>query len=204
MRASVVACRDASPILELREHVFHLVAFPPCGASCRSVHGKGFAPCGSSWGDAGGNAPIRQQFPDLIAVVAPIRDQGCRAGQVGQKHIRALEVAAGPAVRYSRTGRPSPSPRACGFEFIPPPGRARSGVDHTRTAGGLPRDPGRARSGVDHTPFARREAARWAFRWVASIINTSRAGCDGLAGSSSIRARMPFPDQRTKRLWGVL
>ena len=75
MRASVVARCDAAPVLELCEHVFPLVALLVGPFTVSDL----LLAVLLGW-DAGGNALIR--------------DQGCRAGQVGWKHIRALEIAA--------------------------------------------------------------------------------------------------------------
>lgn len=174
MRASVVACCDASPILELCEHIFHLVALLVGLCTVRDLLLAVFL----GW-DAGGHALLRQQFSDLVAVVASIRDQGCRTGQVGQKHIRALEIAALAGCQVQ-------------------PDRATFAIAHgvqlrIHTALGAPDQ-------AWPPLFAKLEAVRWAFKWVASIINTSWAGADGLASSSKIRAKIPFSDQRTKRL----
>ena len=70
MGASVVACCDASPVLELGEEVLDLV---PLAIECLVV-GKGFLPA-LRGRDARLDAPIGKSLAEPCAVIAPVGDQ---------------------------------------------------------------------------------------------------------------------------------
>ena len=71
MRASIVSCVDASPFLELGEHVLDAVSL--------SIEGFVVAMLDDALlerRDAGGDAALGEAGPEGVAVIAAIRDQG--------------------------------------------------------------------------------------------------------------------------------
>jgi hypothetical protein len=178
MGAAVIACGDASPVLELGEHVLDLVAL---AVERFVIFQRLLAVFGGR--DTGDGATLCQAIAEPVAVVAAISDQRAGLWQVGQKRSGALVVADLPGGEVQQD-RPS--------------GLIADGVQlGVQTAFCSSQTAGKA-------PFcARLAAVRWAFRCVASIM--IRPGfLPSVASATKMRSNTPSRLHRTKRLYKVL
>ena len=178
MGAAVVACGDASPVLELGEHILDLVAL---AVERFVVFQRLLAVFGRR--DTGNDATLGQDMAEPVAVVAAIGDQRGGLRQVGQKRSGALVVADLPGSEVQQD-RPS-GLIADGVQL-----GVQAAFCSSQTAG--------------KAPFcARLAAVRWAFRCVASIM--IRSGFrPSLASATKMRSNTPSRLHRTKRLYKVL
>ena len=142
MGAAVIACGDASPVLELGEHVLDLVAL---AVERFVIFQRLLAVFGMR--DTGDGATLFQAVAEPVAVVAAIGDQRGGLWQVGQKRSGALVVADLPGGEVQQD-RPS-SLIADSVQL-----GVQAAFCSSQTAG--------------KAPFcARLAAVRWAFRCVA-------------------------------------
>ena len=88
MGAAVIACGDASPVLELGEHVLDFVAL---AVKRFVIFQCFFAVFGRR--DTGDGATLGEAIAEPVTVVAAIGDQRGGLWQVGQKRSGALVVA---------------------------------------------------------------------------------------------------------------
>ena len=174
MGASVIACRDAAPILELAKHSLDQVSLavsPMVICDMRISR----AATRDSWLDIA----ALQRRAEPIGIIAAIRNQDVCVRKRRQ-HGRCPLVVAHLAFceqQYQRLA-------------VTITDRVKFGV---QAAPGAPDTPGKA-------PFLRRLAAvRCAFRWVASTITVSVAVL-AAANSANIRSNTPASLHRMNRL----
>ena len=150
MRTSVVTCCDAPPVLEFPEHAFDLVSLVIEGFAIGVFSFTSL----TGW-DAGLHAFCCECVSELIAVIPFVANEngGLRQGRKDQ--LCALVVIHLPLGEQQNQGQ--------------------AVLIHHGVKLGIQTTPG-APDTAGNIPFLSRLAAvRWAFRWVASIINCSGA-----------------------------
>ena len=173
MRAAVVACGNAAPVLEAAEGIFDAVAL----AVEHSIVGQWQLARPGGW-DARDGAALCQCGAEPSAVIAAVAEQFARPRQDRQQQRGPVMVAALPFGQQEGDG-----------SALAVTGRVQLGIQAAFSAADMSR-----------TPFCSRLAAvRCALRWVASIIR--RSGAPPLAArAAKMRTNTPRRLQRMKRL----